>query len=474
MQQSPSTDPALIVAELEKRRAIRRAQQRLQTYRPYSKQAEFHAAGAQFRERAIMAGNQLGKTLGVGFEVAMHLTGRYPSWWNGYRFTKAPRWIAGSETAELTRKGVQRILLGPPETEAEWGTGAIPKDALSGWTRRTGVADTVDTITVRHSSGDIASVQLAAYEQGRSKWAADTLDGAWFDEEPPEDIYNEGKTRTNVALGPVVLSLTPLLGMSNVVRRFYPKAEADCHLTMMSIDDAEHYTPEQRQKIISSYPEHEREARTKGIPTLGSGRIFPVTDEQVEEGTLEIPPHWARIAGLDIGYDHPTAVAWIAWDRDADVMHVYDAYRLRQESPIVHAAAIRARGAWIPVAWPHDALQHDKGGSCEEIASQYREQGVTMLDERATFPDGGNGVEAGIFEMLDRMKTGRLKVAKHLNDWFDEFRVYHRKDGKVVKEFDDLLSATRYGMMMLRFAKTSPKVRKPQEHVHVVSGGWMR
>ena len=79
-----------------------------------------------------MAGNQLGKTLAAGFEMAMHLTGRYPDWWTGYRFAKAPRWIAGSETAELTRKGVQRILLGPPEVEADWGTGAIPKDALVG------------------------------------------------------------------------------------------------------------------------------------------------------------------------------------------------------------------------------------------------------------------------------------------------------------------------------------------------------
>src|SRR5262249_9441 len=156
----------------------------------------------------------------------MHLTGQYPDWWTGYRFAKAPRWIAGSETAELTRKGIQRVLLGPPEDEAQWGTGTIPKACLMGWSRRTGVADAVDTIKVKHASGGTASLQLAAYEQGTSKWAAETLDGAWFDEEPPEAVYNEGKTRTNVALGPVILTVTPMLGMTNVVRRFYPQAEA--------------------------------------------------------------------------------------------------------------------------------------------------------------------------------------------------------------------------------------------------------
>ena len=55
--------------------------------------------------------------------------------------------------------------------------------------------------------------------------------------------------------------------------------------------------------------------------------------------------------------------------------------------------------------------------------------------------------------MLERMQTGRLRVFKHLSDWFEEFRLYHREDGKVVKLRDDLMSATRYALMCLRFAK---------------------
>ncbi len=152
----------------------------------------------------------------------------------------------------------------------------------------------------------------------------------------------------------------------------------------------------------------------------------------------------------------------MAWDRDTDTVHVYDCYRVRQATPVVHAAAIKSKGDWIPVAWPHDALQHDKGGSCEQIASQYRALGVNMLREKATHApsnghnSGGYGVEAGLMAMLDRMQTGRLRVAKHLQDWWEEFRLYHRKDGKVVTVGDDLMSATRYGIMMLRRAKEPP------------------
>jgi hypothetical protein len=45
------------------------------------------------------------------------------------------------------------------------------------------------------------------------------------------------------------------------------------------------------------------------------------------------------------------------------------------------------------------------------------------------------------------MQSGRFKVFKHLNDWWEEFRLYYRKDGKVVKEGDDLMAATRYAIM---------------------------
>jgi hypothetical protein len=180
-------------------------------------------------------------------------------------------------------------------------------------------------------------------------------------------------------------------------------------VTSMTIDDAEHYSPEERAKIIASYPAHEREARAKGIPTLGSGLIFPVLEEEIICKPIAIPSIWPQINGLDFGYDHPFGAVNLAWDRDADIVYVCKNYRSRQTTPIIHAASIKPWGDWIPCAWPHDGLQHDKG-SGEELAKHYRTQGLNMLEERATWEDGGNGVEAGISDMLDRMLTGRWKV----------------------------------------------------------------
>lgn len=434
---------------------------RLAAYRPYAKQREFHALGRDKRERLFMAGNQLGKTVAGAAEAAMHLTGRYPDWWVGKRFAKPIVMLAGSESYELTRDGVQRLLIGPPYRAEDWGTGYIPGDAIVNRTRRMGVSNALDSVTVRHVSGGQSSLGLKAYEQGRGKWQANTVDYVWFDEEPPEDVYFEGITRTNATQGLIALTFTPLLGMSNVVARYVMEENDDRAVVTMTIDDAEHYTPLQRAKIIASYPAHEREARTKGIPSLGSGLIFPVLEEEIIIEPFSIPKVWVQINGLDFGYDHPFAAVNIAWDRDSDVIYVTRAYRSRQTTPVIHAAAIKPWGEWIPCAWPHDGFQHDKG-SGEQLAAQYRAQGLNMTTENATWEEGGIGVEAGIAEMLDRMLTGRWRVFSTCAEWLEERRLYHRKDGRIVKERDDVISASRYALMMLRFAERHRVGAMPQ------------
>jgi len=230
-------------------------------------------------------------------------------------------------------------------------------------------------------------------------------------------------------------------------------------VTMMTIYDVDHYTDAERELIIDSYPKHERDARAKGTPQLGSGRIYPVDEEFIQEPSVEIPDHWTRIIGIDFGWDHPTTAVWMAHDRDSDVYHLYDAYSQREQTPVVHAAAIKPRGDWIPVAWPHDGLQHDKGSGLS-LRDQYRNLGLNMLDAQVSWESGGNGVEAGIQMILDLMKTGRLKVNENLTEWFNELRLYHRKNGKIVKEHDDLMDATRYALMMTRFACVAPKPSK--------------
>ena len=446
----------LVIAALTAEKTRRLTENRLAYYKPYPKQLEFHAAGAIYRERLLMAANQVGKTLAGGGEGAMHATGRYPRDWKGHVFDKPTVAWVGSPTATTLRDNPQRVLLG---RIGEHGTGSIPKDAIVELIPARNIADLMDTIVVRWGGGgDVQAgnslIGLKSYEQGREKWQGETLDWLWDDEEPPEDIYTEGLTRTNVTRGPVWITFTPLLGMSTVVRRFLQERSPDRHVTSMTLEDAAHYTAEDRERIIASYPEHERDARTKGIPVLGSGRVFPVTDESIACEQRDFPPHWPRIGGMDFGWDHPFAAVELVWDRDTDTVYVTKTYRLRQTTPVLHAAALRPWGKELPWAWPRDGRRETLEGAGIALAKQYTEQGLNMLFDHAQFEDGSVSVEAGLMDMLTRMETGRFKVLKHLNDWFEEFRLYHRKDGKVVKEGDDLMAATRYAVMMLRYAST--------------------
>ncbi|MGZ9893040.1 terminase large subunit domain-containing protein [Bordetella bronchiseptica] len=450
------SNPRVMLAKALQERAWRAKRNRLKYYRPYEKQREFHAQGAAYRERLFSAGNQLGKTYSGAYETAMHLTGRYPGWWEGKVFQKPTAGWAASVSAALTRDGMQRLLLGRPGVESDRGTAAIPADAIKEISPLAGVPGAVSLIVVRHGGGgDVQAGESVLgfrnYEQGRAKFQAETLDFVWLDEEPPHDIYMEAITRTNTTLGPVYMTFTPLMGMSETVKRFLIDKHAGTVVVFMGIYDAEHYTREQADAILASYPEHEREARAYGKPVLGSGAVFPVPESSIVVPPFNIPDSWPRICGLDLGWDHPTAAAWLAHNRDADIVYVYDAYAASKQPVSIHASAIKARGSWIPVAWPHDALQAQKDTGVP-MRDAYLAQDVAMLPERAQFEDGSHGVEAGIQIMLDRMVTGRFKVFSHLELWLAEYRTYHRKDGAIVKIDDDVISASRYGVMSLRFA----------------------
>lgn len=168
-----------------------------------------------------------------------------------------------------------------------------------------------------------------------------------------------------------------------------------------------------------------------------------------------VPLHWSKMWGIDFGINHPFGAVLCAWDRDQDVLYVLKTIKIKDAIPDVHIAAMKRIAPSAPVAWPHDGHERDKG-SGEELASIYKKIGLNMMHTHATFPTGGYSTEAAVQEMDQRMKTGRFRVCEDLNDWWFEYRLYHREKGLIVKVDDDLLSATQKVIMMKRFAKPGP------------------
>jgi len=435
---------------------------------PYDWQVEFHERGLDCPERCLMAANQAGKSDVGSAEIAVHATGRYPDWWRGRKFDEPVKVWVGSETNEASRDIVQTKLMGPP---GEIGSGWLPKSAIFGKpkNRQCGIDGVIDYVNIQHVSGGLSRIQFKTYEQDVAKWRGTQQHIIWFDEEPPQDIFVEGQTRVLHLKGMVILTFTPHKGIGGVVMHFQEGGNG-IYLRGATWDDAPHLSETERERLWSSYPAHERETRAQGVPMLGEGKVFQVNESDIVVDNREIPSWWRRVSGCDFGIDHPAAGCWLAYDPDADCVYVYDCYRKSGELPVYHAAEFNARGKWIPVAWPHDGLQRGKADG-RNLMEQYMQYGANMTGLSSRYDDDTGGpqpVEPGLMEMLERMKTGRLKVFKSCVNFMDELRMYHRKNGKVVKQRDDILDACRYALMMLRCATSEVEVGKPRQKTAVM------
>lgn len=430
---------------------------------------EFFEAGKTHLERAAIAANRTGKTTMSAYETVCHLTGLYPTWWKGKMFNRAVDWWAASDTTETTRDILQVAMLGKAD---HWGTGMIPKELIVGEpTKRRGVPDAVETIIVKHISGNNSQISFKAYDQGREKFQGTKKDGISLDEEPTPAIYFESLTRLMATKpgeddGTMICTFTPLKGMSSVVLMYLNESNPNRFSLSMGFDHVPHLSDESKKRLIASFPPHERDARTKGIPQLGSGAIYPVPESDIVVEDFPIPDHWPRAYAMDVGWNR-TAAGWYAKNPDTNVIYRYGEHYRGQAEPSIHAQAIKSRGDWIPgVIDPASRGRSQNDGT--QILQSYLDLG---LDLTPAF----NGVESGIYEVWQTLSTGQLKVFKSCQNWLTEFRLYRRdENGKIVKENDHCMDETRYFVMSGRDIMKTKPVKKTSEIVYTTgSQGWM-
>ncbi len=418
-----------IIAELERRRVQNKIDQFYATQQnrdSYPMHMEFFAAGAKYRERLMCAANRVGKTEGVlCYEVSLHMTGLYPEWWTGKRFNRPVSGWLGGDTATTTRDILQAKLLGDV---GNFGTGLLRADLIVDTTNKRGVPDAVEFIKVRHVSGGVSIVGMKSYDQGRTAWQGTEKDFVGLDEEPPEEIYSEAIIRTMTTGGIILSTYTPMYGMTELTQSFFDIDKADSKFVCTATwDDVGHLTKEIKDELWKAIPVHERDARAKGIPTIGVGKIYPVDLAPVVIEPIKIPPHWMRGYALDVGWNK-TAALWGALDRDSDTLYIYSEHYRGEAEPAVHASAIKARGALQGQIDPasRGRSQHDG----KKLIQLYRNEGLTLVEAE-------NSVETGIFEVYQRLSTGRLRIFNTCANLLKELPLYHRdKNGAIVKKND--------------------------------------
>jgi phage terminase large subunit-like protein len=466
---------------------------RLKYYQPYPFQQRFHnlkgkGVDGPARVKCALTANQVGKSWAGSFETAIHLTGEYPDWYEGIRFRGPVKWLCAGVTNELTRDICQARLFGDPTDPRALGTGTVPLQAIGRQTRKTGVPDALDMVRVKHKSGRWSVVQFKCYEQGADKFMGIQCDGYWLDEEPPPDIFSQVKRAGFAKTYSVgLLTFTAEKGFTEVVTGILEDLPAGYGLVQATWEDAPHMTPELRAQKLADIPAHEREMRSKGAVFAGAGLCFTVSDDAILVDPFKIPAHWRRLIAIDFGFDHPFAAAHLAHNADDDRVYLIGEYYESHALPPTHCAAIRpwTDGGWVPIVWPHDGLQTQKGDGSALIMQYRMHPNLYFLPHHFTNPpnvadgetegEGAYHIEPGVIEMATRMETGRFKVFRgHCPKFMQEKRTYHRdsKTRKIVSVLDDMVSATRYGVMSLRHARTKPIKVNVNSQIAVGASNW--
>lgn len=421
------------------------------------KHAAFFAAGKDYPERLFLAANRVGKSICGAFEVSCHATGLYPSWWNGKVFDgPTDGWVVGPD-ARTVRDTIQKELLGGI---GEWGTGMLPASSLGQCSTLQGTPGAVDTVRVRHVSGGWSTIGFKNYKQDILAFMGTSRHYVWCDEECPREIWNECNIRTATTNGILLATFTPLQGLTRMVVDFCKNADfllgarpiaalssdddeeetvgngRNKAVIQAGWDDAPWLTEEMKRRLYEDTPEHLREARSKGIPSMEAGNVFSTQLESVVCDPFQIPDNWPRMYALDVGWNK-TAAVWAALDPNSDTLYFYDEHYQGQQEPHHHAYAIKSRGDWI-----HGVIDPATRGRSQVDGTKlwrlYKEHGLKLFLAK-------NEREAGIQALSQRFSTGKLRVFKTLRNFQKEYMLYRRDhSGQVVDENDHLMDAARY------------------------------
>ena len=425
-------------------------------YKPHPKHLEFHNLGLNAKERLFLAANRIGKTMACSLEVCMHLTGTYPDWWTGYRYTRPINaWVAGVSGKEVFEILERRYFEGVAE-EAPW-----IHQSLVAYRNRSD-----HRYQIQHVSGGFSDLRFKTYEQKREAWQGAKLDVCHLDEEPPLEIYTEASLRlmstspdhygmmlvsaTCLYMSPFVQAFTEEVVETDGEKKQIQRTEGSIQnhrvFVMAGWDDAPHLPHDEKERFKASIPPHEVEARSKGVPSIGSGMVYPVSESLITCEPFELPDSYYFVAGMDFGWKDPTVLLMAAIDRDNDIIYIFHEYAMSEKTPEQHVFHLHNTKAkdylnWIPIVHdPAGGASSQKDG--KSLVTLYRESGFTRLHK------ANNSREAGVQKTLQRMQNGKLKIFKTCTKLLTELRMYARDEEGMIKDGNDhLLDALRYLVM---------------------------
>lgn len=428
----------------------------------YKKHLIHFAKGKTYKQRLLMCGNRIGKTTSAGVEIVYHLTGNYPKWWKGHKFTKSNDWWFVGKSSKTALGIFQKPMLGEV---GDFGSGLVPKHLLDlTYLTAAKKGDTLITeFRVKHVSGGWSSVTIKGYEEGQGSFMGQEKN-IWMDEEPPQPIYQECLARTLTGGCIMMMTFTPVAGETRVTREFanidgggdYEDGEKGSGkwLTRASMYDAPHLNKKDIEEYLESVPEYMRETRLSGTPFLGSGAVYRTPEEQVFIDPFPIPDHYERVFALDFGFKDPTAILWGARDPETKVLYIYAEHYLKEQPPSVHAEVIRVRNQTAGFQQPAVC---DPSGGGSSTADGKVTRDTYAKEFKLFFGSAINALEPGIAQVYDQLQQNRIKVFMTCTEFRKEYRGYFRDEKGRFRGADHLMDCIRYMVASIQGGVVKPR-----------------
>ena len=439
----------------QKRRYRNNALARYNTDKVHLKQMEFHKCAK--RNRWVFGGNRTGKTECGAVEAVWLARGIHPY----KRNKRTDGWVV-SLSRHVQREVAQKKIL--HYLNPDWIADVVMESGKS----QNPASGIIDFIAVKNVFGTVSTIGFKTCEAGREKFAGASLDYVWFDEEPPEDIYDECAMRVVDKKGLLFGTMTPLLGLTFVYKRIYlnPNNDPEVWHIFMEWADNPYLDPDEVNRVSAAMTDAELDVRRFGRFVDAKGAVYTEFDERIHViPPFAVPEDWQYLLSIDPGLNNPLSCHWYAVDYDGNVYVVAEHFEAGK-SVAYHAERIKAISAAI--GWRTDARGRISA-LIDSAAGQHTLNAEKSVAE--LFCDNGilvdTHVNKDLFSGINRVKQYLMTDGKPRLFVFDscvnlirELKSYRWGDGdRPVKTDDHAVDELRYLLMSRPLPPKKPTVK---------------
>ena len=330
----------------------------------------------------------------------------------------------------------------------------------------------IDQIRIKNVFGGTSVIGFKSCDQGREKFQGSSLDFVWFDEEPPEDIYDECRMRVLDKCGDIFGTMTPLKGLTFVHDKIYLNTENNPEVwyEFMEWGDNPYLNKNEIDLLTKTLSDDQLSSRRYGRFKESSGLVYTEFDENIHvlKQPIHIPPDWQDTISIDPGLNNPLSAHWYAVDYDGNVYVVAEHFEAGKD---IEYHSNKIKEICTRLNWKRDgqgryhtlidsAANQKTLASSKSVTELFYEFGIVAN------PKVNKDMFSGIQRVKQYLKVNgdksKICIFPSCVNLIRELKTYRWGEGENPKKIDDhALDELRY-YLMTKPENTPPKIQKTE------------